>query len=83
MNLTREAGEASKNVSAIEKYVKGTVLSAADRQCRRTDRFLNKEDSFTLAEENQDKKRSQLDFSLSLLEKGVPKLNDKVKNKYQ
>ncbi|XP_073999526.1 laminin subunit beta-1 isoform X2 [Rhodnius prolixus] len=81
LNLTREAGEASKNVSAIEKYVKGTVLSAADRQCRRTDRFLNKEDSFTLAEENQDKKRSQLDFSLSLLEKGVPKLNDKICDK--
>uniref|UniRef100_A0A224X9G7 Putative netrin axonal chemotropic factor n=1 Tax=Panstrongylus lignarius TaxID=156445 RepID=A0A224X9G7_9HEMI len=81
LNLTREAGEKSKNVSAMEKYVKDTVLSDADLQCRKTERFLNKEDSFTLAEENQDKKRSHLDFRLSRLEKGVPKLNDKICDK--
>ncbi|KAK9497974.1 hypothetical protein O3M35_003866 [Rhynocoris fuscipes] len=82
LNLTREAGEASKNVSAIEKHVKNVVLSAADRQCRRTERFLNKEDSFTLTEEKQDDKRLQLEFKLSQIEKVVPELNDKICDKH-
>lgn len=81
LNLTREAGENSKKVYLIEKNTSALLLEA-DRQCRRTEYFLNKEnDSFTSAELKNEQERQNLEFTISQLEKKIPDLNHKMCDK--
>ncbi|XP_024086177.1 laminin subunit beta-1 [Cimex lectularius] len=79
LNITREAGLNAKNVSNIEKKIETQYLIPADRQCKRTEKFLNKDnETFTSTEHKNEAKRGQLDFELSTIEKKLPDLNEKI-----
>nr|XP_024218763.1 laminin subunit beta-1 isoform X2 [Halyomorpha halys] len=81
LNLTRGYGESSKKVYAIEKNTT-ELLIEADRQCRRTENFLNKDSgSFTLTEEKNEESRQNLEFELSQILKKIPALNEKICDK--
>lgn len=78
LNLTRGYGESSRKVYTIEKNTT-ELLVEADRQCRRTENFLNKDsDSFTLTEQKNEESRQNLEFDLSQILKKIPVLNEKV-----
>lgn len=78
LNLTREAGENSRKVYLIEKNTTA-LLNEADRQCRRTENFLTKDNtSFVNAERRNEDSKLIIEFDISQLEKKIPDLNEKV-----
>lgn len=79
LNLTREAGEESKEVGRIENEVLPRMLQEAEKKCKGTEKLIYRDnDTFIQTEQMHDAERADLEFKLSGLEKQIPNLNKYV-----
>uniref|UniRef100_A0A146ME41 Laminin subunit beta-1 n=4 Tax=Lygus hesperus TaxID=30085 RepID=A0A146ME41_LYGHE len=79
LNLTREAGEDSKEVAKIETEILPKLLLDAEKKCKGTEKLIYRDnETFNQIEQEHEKTRVDLEYELLNLEKRIPTLNNQM-----
>lgn len=79
MNLTKEAYEKAR-ILKLEENIQDTRLADAERQCKRTDTFYNRNvNNFNQGIKDNENTLEKLDQEMNVLNQEIPKLNQQVR----